>query len=531
MSFVDQEAAKATGVSLIAGFLGSGKTTLLNYLLAHPEMDQTAVLVNEFGEVGLDHLLVRELDENVVLLKSGCICCTVQGELVDGLKELYMKRLAGSIPAFARVAIETTGLADPLPIVTCLMRDPLFKHVYRLDGLITTVDAVHGTAQLDDHAEAVRQAAVADRLIVTKVDLANADDVDALRGRLHKLNPGAKIIPTRFGQVPPRRLFDASLFNPENKSPDVQHWLNEEAYAAADQAGDGHDHRHIDVNRHDEHIAAFCITLDKPVDWEAFKRWYEHLAERKGDSMLRVKGIVNIAGEDEPFAVHCVQSTQHAPARLPAWPNGNRCSKIVFIVRDLAREDIEESLRACVNVATERSSATKLGETAKPNRSDTPTPRERWLNDAELSGLFRALLSESNVNAANAIRLVLLTGTHINEVLGATWDQIDLDEGVWTKPTRVLGKPMPRKIVLNALAQVVLKHMRRTNPNSKYLFPDASANRPLSNVEVSWARAIATAEIADAELQNLRPTFGKHLFDGLPKPVVHRLLGLPEGTR
>src|SRR5688572_1497334 len=178
-------------VTLITGFLGSGKTTLLNHLLAHPRMARTAVLINEFGEVGIDQLIVREIDPSAVLLKSGCICCTVQGDLVDGLKELYMKRATGALPPFERVAIETTGLADPLPIIACLMRDPLFKHAYRLEGLITTVDALHGEAQLDRHVEAMRQASIADRLIITKTDLAAPGALERLAARLADINPGA----------------------------------------------------------------------------------------------------------------------------------------------------------------------------------------------------------------------------------------------------------------------------------------------------------------------------------------------------
>ena len=200
----------AIAVSVITGFLGSGKTTLLNYLLQHPEIDETAVLINEFGEIGLDHLLVEKLDDEVLLLSSGCICCTVQGELVDSLKGLYLKRLAGQLPPFKRVVIETTGLADPIPIITCLMKDPLFKHAYRLESLVTTVDAVYGEGQLDMHPEAVRQAAVSDKIVITKTDLADPSAVAALRERLNSFNPGAWITTAINGQVTPNELLGKS---------------------------------------------------------------------------------------------------------------------------------------------------------------------------------------------------------------------------------------------------------------------------------------------------------------------------------
>ncbi|MFQ5935302.1 MAG: GTP-binding protein [Acidiferrobacterales bacterium] len=526
MSFIDQEVSTATAVSVITGFLGSGKTTVLNYLLAHPDMDQTAVLINEFGEVGLDHLVVRKLDENVVLLQSGCICCTVRGQLVDGLRELYMKRLAGTVPDFNRVAIETTGLADPLPIITCLMRDPLFKHVYRLDGLITTVDAVHGSDQLDDHEEAVRQAAVADRLIVTKMDLTKAPDLDRLHERLHKLNPGATIISSEFGQVPPQRLFDSGLFDPKTKSVDVQHWLKEEAYEST--GNHLHEHGdHVDVNRHDEHIASFCLVLDEPIEWQAFKEWYEALAEKKGDYVLRVKGIVNIQGEQEPFVIQCVQSTQYTPARLPSWPGDDRRSKIVFITRDLERQEVEQSLRACV----ERG-ASGVSVAASPALigSSSPHPREpgeRWLNDAELSRLFGALLDEADTVAANAIRLMFLTGTRGDELLGARWDQFDLGRGLWTKPTLVLGNSMPRKVVLSLPARALLRHMRAGDVAGRFLFPGDASDEPRTSIESSWQRAAAAAGITAATLVDLHPTLAKNLFDGLSPPLLCRLLGLP----
>ncbi len=523
MSFVDHNVTTATAVSVITGFLGSGKTTLLNYLLSHPDMEQTAVLINEFGDVGLDHLLVKELDEDVVLLKSGCICCTVQGELVDGLKELYMKRLAGTIPAFRRVVIETTGLADPLSIISCLMRDPLFKHVYRLDGLITTVDAVYGDGQLNDHEEAVNQAAVADRLLITKMDLADAPATDRLRQRLQALNPGATVIPALFGKVEPGVLFDTGLFDAATKSLHVQRWLNDAAYRADmhEQQTHMHDHGHADVNRHDEHISTFCLTIDEPIAWHAFKQWYEDLAQKRGDHVLRVKGVVNIQGEDQPFAIQCVRSTQHAPARLPAWPDNDRRSKIVFITRDLAREEIEQSLRECVQTTTG-------GGTPPMTVASDRGSRERWLNDAELSRLFAALVDEPDTVAANAVRVMLLTGADINDVVSADWRQFDLARATWVRPAMVLGKPVPKRVQLGEAALALLAAMRaQSSQDSEYLFAKASAGAP-AKVEAVWKRATRAAGIDDADLYALRPVFAKRLFDGLAAPVTRRLLGLAD---
>ena len=332
------------------------------------------MLINEFGEIGLDHLMVKELDEDVVLLKSGCICCTVQGELVDGMRELYLKRVAGTLPRFTRVVIETTGLADPLPILSCLMRDPLFKHAYCLDSLITTVDGVHGRSQLERHREAVRQAAVADRILITKPDLSEASGIRALRAKLKELNPGADEFTVEYGKVDPAMLFGANAVDPADKLLDAQARLEREDHdSRIEHSGvaDGHDHHHhgnedIDVNRHDEHIASFCIILDEPVEWTVLKAWYEDLAEKHGDRVLRVKGIVNVRGEAEPFAVHCVQSTQHAP-RAAALVAG-RGPAFAYRVHNPGPR--------AGRGRTQSQSASGGGET-RPGRAATPQPQRR----------------------------------------------------------------------------------------------------------------------------------------------------------
>jgi len=343
-------------VTVITGFLGSGKTTLLNRLLAHPDLADTAVLVNEFGEIGLDHLLVREIDENVVLLNAGCLCCTVRGDLVETLRDLFLKRVRGEVPAFNRVAVETTGLADPAPIIHTLMSDPILGARYRFDGIVTTVDAVNGANQMDAQPEPVKQAAVADRLVLTKADIADDALLDGMRDRLAQLNPAAPIFVADHGDVPPDALLDAGLFNTRDKIPDVERWLAAEAYAPADSEDHDHDHdhghhHHPNANRHDDRIRAFCLTIDKPIAWDGFVTWVEMLLATKGEDVLRVKGVLDVEGVDHPVVVHGVQHVFHPPAALPAWPEGKRGSRLVMITRDLGREAVEKTLNAFLDAA------------------------------------------------------------------------------------------------------------------------------------------------------------------------------------
>lgn len=344
----------AIPVTVLTGFLGAGKTTLLNRLLRRPELARTAVLINEFGEIGLDHLLVERVEGDVVLLASGCLCCTVRGELVESLNRLAVQRNDGALD-FDRVVIETTGLADPAPILHTLMGDPGVLRHYRLDGIVTVVDAVNGTATLDAQPESVKQVAVADRLVLSKTDLAAPEAVEALRARLARLNPAAPLIVARMGEVDPSRLFNAGLFDPARKIPDVAAWLNAEAYEVHHGHHHDHDHDHHhahgqdphDVNRHDARIRAFCLTFEEPLHWQAVATWLEMLIVTRGESLLRVKGVLDVVGQDRPIAIHGVQHLFHPPAPLPAWPEGERRrSRLVFIVRDLDRAVIEEGLRA-----------------------------------------------------------------------------------------------------------------------------------------------------------------------------------------
>ena len=328
--------AESTPVTVLTGFLGAGKTTLLNHLLRQPELARAAVLVNEFGEIGLDHLLVEKIDESTVLLNAGCLCCTVRGDLSRALRDMLPRARRDEI---SRVVIETTGLADPVPILATLMTDPVAAAAYRLDGIVTVIDAVNGAAHLDTQEEAVRQVAVADRIIISKTDLA---DPTSLRVRLRHLNPGA---PIAQGRVDAAFILGAGLFDPASKAPDVKGWLDAAAFSTAhDHQGSGHLH---DANRHDSRISAFCVTLDQPLDWQGLALWLETLIASRGGNLLRVKGILNLKGHDRPVALHAVRHLMHPPVKLAAWPDGDsRASRLVFITRDLSRAVIEDGLRA-----------------------------------------------------------------------------------------------------------------------------------------------------------------------------------------
>jgi G3E family GTPase len=332
-------------LTVLTGFLGAGKTTLLNALLKRPEMAGTAVLINEFGETGLDHLLVERLDGDTVLLNAGCLCCTIRGDLARALDGLWERVLAGQ--EVRRVVLETTGLADPAPILATLIADPRMARRFVLDGVVTLVDAVAGPATLDTQEEATRQAAVADRIVLTKADLATAGAVPELVARLHALNPVAPVLAASHGEVDPAAILGAGPWDPGARSPDIAGWVG--------AAARGHDHHHHDPNRHDARIRALCLEFDTPLHWDGVAGWLEMLAMTRGASVLRVKGILDLVGEDRPVAVHGVQHLFHPPTRLPAWPEGEaRRSRLVFILRDLQPAAVEDGLRAFLRASAER---------------------------------------------------------------------------------------------------------------------------------------------------------------------------------
>lgn len=336
-------------LTVLTGFLGAGKTTLLNRLLKRPEMADTAVLVNEFGEVGLDHLLVEKLDDDAVLLNAGCLCCTVRGDLKRALRDLAVRMEQGK--AIKRVVVETTGLADPAPILQTLMADPLVLYRYRLDGVVTLVDGAVGGATLDAQPEAVKQAAMADRLVITKGDLSSPEAMWALFQRLRGLNPGAPLLQALHGEIDPDALLNCGLFDATRKHPEVKRWLDAEAFHAH-----AHDHHHHhDANRHDARIHSFCLQFGEPLPWDGLATWLEVLAMTKGENVLRLKGILNIQGQEKPVAIHGVQHLFHPPVQLAAWPEGDsRHSRLVFILRDLDRATVENGLRAFVTSAAAR---------------------------------------------------------------------------------------------------------------------------------------------------------------------------------
>jgi len=326
--------------SLITGFLGSGKTTLLNALLAHPAMKDTAVIVNEFGEIGLDHLLIESAFEDAVLLKSGCICCTVRGDLVDTIETLAARRARGEIPPYSRLAIETTGLADPAPILATLMEDEKLRKLVSLDRVVTTVDTVNALSQLDAHYESAKQAALADRLVLTKTDLVSPEMRAEVETRLHAINPWAPVLIAVQGEIEPEILF--------GDAPVAESW--DKRLDAASGLG-SHDHDHESGPEHlatAHSIASFTLIHDVPVAWENLSAWLESLASLKGPDLLRMKGLVNVRGRAGPVSINGVQHLFHPPRELKSWPDADRRTRIVFITHDIPREAVARSFAAAL---------------------------------------------------------------------------------------------------------------------------------------------------------------------------------------
>lgn len=354
-----------TAVNLITGFLGSGKTTLLKRLLAHPSLSDTAVLINEFGEIGLDHHLLERIDENIVLLQSGCLCCTIRGELADSLRSLHSKRERGEVPWFRRVVIESTGLADPFPILSTIHADPVLRHHFQLGHVVTVVDAVNGDFQLDEYEQSVRQAAIADRLVLTKTGLASPGATQALIERLRVLNPLAPLVNAEHDDLDAEVLLCTDLLDMSHKTLAAQQWFAAERTAPAwlptDDAVRGAElpaphgrylgqqrRPRTGLNRHDADIRAFSIELAEPLDWTLFGIWLTMLVHRHGSKILRLKGILNVQGSATPVAVHGVQHLIHPPVHMQAWPDVGRNSVLVFIVKNIERATVLRSLNAFI---------------------------------------------------------------------------------------------------------------------------------------------------------------------------------------
>jgi G3E family GTPase len=301
-----------TPVALVTGFLGSGKTTLISRLLGHPDMGETAVIVNELGEVAIDHHLVRRVDERTVVLRSGCVCCTLRGDLADELRDLLGRRERGEVPPFHRVVVETTGLADPAPIVYTLLSEPVVRHHYELETVVATIDAVHGLTR----EESVKQAAIADTLVVTKGDLT---DPGPLERRLRRLNPAAEIVQASFGEVGPDRLLGRPARDPRD--------------VATFEHG------------HEDGIRAVALFLEDQLDWTAFGIWLTMLLQARGQELLRVKGLLNV-GAAGPLLVNGVQHAVHPPEHLADWPDDDRRSRLVFIGSGYDEDELTRSLAA-----------------------------------------------------------------------------------------------------------------------------------------------------------------------------------------
>jgi len=316
-------------VTVITGFLGSGKTTLVRRLLAHPGMNRAAVIVNEFGAVGIDHELIAASSESVTLLSSGCLCCVVRTDLQETLRTLFAQRRAGEVIDFDRVLIETSGLADPAPVIQTLATDTLLAAHYRLDGVVTLVDAVNGPDQLDREAEALKQAVLADRLLVTKTDLAPAAP---LRERLRAINPRAGIAEVVQGEIDPGFLTGIGLASARADAAQIGRWLG---------AGGGEGaYLGTVAPRHDRAITTFTLWFDRPFDWATFSAAVELLTSLRGPDLLRVKGLLNVAGEPGPVVVQGVQHVFHPPVTLAAWPSADRRSRLVFITRGIGEQAV-----------------------------------------------------------------------------------------------------------------------------------------------------------------------------------------------
>jgi len=332
-------------ITLLTGFLGSGKTTVLNHLVR--TLPRTAILMNEFGAVALDHQLLQKMDGPLALLSGGCVCCTISGSLSPTLKNLWMARQKGDIPSFERVIIETTGIADPAPVLDNLLHDNWVRARFRLDGVVTTVDAVFGMGQLDEHFEAVKQVAVADRLLLTKTDLAPADTVAALRERLATLNPAADIISVLHGEIDPAMVQNLGLWNAETQSLEVARWLKPQRYQPARATMLGGARPMIETAQpelHDARIRCFSVVLDAPLDRYGLHSALSMLTSFRAENLLRFKAIVNLQDEPQPVVLHGVQHVLYPEVKLDAWPDDDHRSRFVFIVRDLEPEFVAKLL-------------------------------------------------------------------------------------------------------------------------------------------------------------------------------------------
>ncbi len=331
-------------VIVVTGFLGSGKTTLLQRLLRQKRLVHTAVVINELGEIGIDHHIVRQISENVVLLPNGCLCCKVRDDLGITLRELLHQSLDRSVHPLERVIIETTGLADPIPIIHTLNTEPIVDEAFRLQSIVTTVDAVNSHTNLSQYPESLKQAGIADRLIITKTDIADLQQVASLHVRLRQINPAATIEDSQSEQFDLDSLAESATWD-ISRAADLRRWLNEEAYYSRNSDHQGKSHRH------DDDIAATCIAFDEAIDWTAFTIWLTMLLYSRGNDVLRIKGLINVKGEKGPVVIQGVQHIVSPPVHLEKWPDSDRRSRLIFIARGIGDKELKTSLSTFNEVA------------------------------------------------------------------------------------------------------------------------------------------------------------------------------------